>query len=434
MRHLAINAGWMLAEKIFRLAAVFLIMAWIARVLGPESFGQLNLYLTAAASGWLVASLGLDALLLRDFSRGDGDQSALLSTAYVIRGVLLAWMTLLLMAYACFFWPESGSSSYRVGFVIVAASLPFYNVNTYFPYYQATSNSRVVTALSIGALAVSSVLKVFIIAMTKDFTWMCLAVVLDIIFLNIAFFALRSRGRSSVSFSKFDLSLAKNLLIQCAPLALASLLIVIYTRIDQFMLNGMASADELGIYGVGVRMSEAFIFLPTLVSTSFFPMISSDLSRDNVRRYFDVISFVSASGVGFLCLAMPYTIPLIFGAKYVEAVPVACLLLVATFFAVSGGATTNYFVARGMPYVRLVRSIVGIILGIGLNYVWIPKYGALGAAYAALVSQIVAGWLCNAFSKATRECFFIQSESILTMGAVGAVGAFKLVVQSFNRR
>ncbi|HEL4112185.1 TPA: flippase [Stenotrophomonas maltophilia] len=434
MRLFALNAGWMLLEKIFRVGAVFLITAWIARTLGPEAFGKLNLYITIAASAWIVAGMGMDVILLRDFSRGSGDQSTLLSTAYVIRASILIIISIALIIYAAFFWPEGQSDEFRFGFIVVAMSIPFYNVNTYFPYYQATSSSRFVTFLSVGALALSSLIKLAILLNDGGFIWMSVAVVSDVIVLSIAFAFIRAAGCPRLMLSLFDPALAKSLLSQSAPLAIAAVLIVIYTRVDQFILEKMTHGNELGLYSVGVRVSEAFVFLPTLVSTSFFPMISNDLSRNNVRRYLDVVSGFSAVGVGVLCLLLPMAVPFLFGEQYAGSVSLSCVLLLGSFFAVSGGATTNYFVAKGMPYVRLIRSCVGIVLGVGLNLIWIPRYGAIGAAYAALVSQIAAGWLCNALTKSTRECFVIQTKSILTLGLVGLIAVCSDMLRSSRKR
>lgn len=140
MRRFAVNAGWMLVEKIFRVFSVFLFSALIARQLGPEAFGQLNLYMTLAGAVWVLASLGLDALMLRDFARGEVDSNRLLSTVYTLRACVLLASAVAMIAYALLAPQSFPSKEARHGFIVIAMSLPFYNVNSYYPFYQANSD------------------------------------------------------------------------------------------------------------------------------------------------------------------------------------------------------------------------------------------------------------------------------------------------------
>lgn len=428
MRKFAVNAGWMLVEKIFRVFSVFLFSALIARQLGPEAFGQLNLYMTLAGAVWVLASLGLDALMLRDFARGEVNSNRLLSTVYTLRACVLVASAVAMIAYALLAPQSFPSKEARYGFIVIAMSLPFYNVNSYYPFYQANSRSQFVTLVSIVALMVSALLKVSFLVWGGSFFWLSCAIATDIVVLHVAFTIMQKRSLAKVSLRDFDAKLAGRLLREGAPLAVSAVLVVIYTRIDQVFLDRLAGARELGLYGAATRVSEAFVFLPTLVSTSFFPMIAADLSRKNVQSYFDVVTAFAAFGAAALAAASWWFVPWIFGEEYRGAVLVSVVLLAATFFAVSGGATTNYFVAKGMPYVRLVRSIIGIAVNIALNFALVPRHGALGAAVSALLSQIVAGWLSNMLTSSTRECFMLQSRSILTLGLIGGSRAMRELI------
>jgi Na+-driven multidrug efflux pump len=47
-----------------------------------------------------------------------------------------------------------------------------------------------------------------------------------------------------------------------------------------------------------------------------------------------------------------------------------------------------------------------------LNWLWIGRYGIVGAATATLVSQMVAVWLLTALYPRTRSIFFMQMRAL----------------------
>ena len=54
----------------------------------------------------------------------------------------------------------------------------------------------------------------------------------------------------------------------------------------------------------------------------------------------------------------------------------------------------------------------GAIINIVLNYLLIPIYGIKGAAYATLITQLIASFLILGFYKKTRTNFWIAANSL----------------------
>jgi polysaccharide transporter, PST family len=55
--------------------------------------------------------------------------------------------------------------------------------------------------------------------------------------------------------------------------------------------------------------------------------------------------------------------------------------------------------------------LAGAIGNVALNVVLIPKFSALGAAVATVVSYAISGVLANAFDARTRPIFLLQLNS-----------------------
>ncbi|WP_025119504.1 MULTISPECIES: flippase [unclassified Serratia (in: enterobacteria)] len=418
MRIYLFNAGWMLLEKILKLILTFIFLGFIAKQLGTEYFGIYSLGISVVTLLWVISSLGLDSIILKEFSQEKYNEVELFSTVFILR-----WFVCLgvVVVSTCFLFSplfKFYSLSIKLTFLIFIFSVFFYNYTTYWSYYQAKSKAKVLTKISIIGLILSSLFKVYIIYADFGLIPFAISASFDVaINLIIIYFFNRD---IKVSIRKFSKDIARKIMKPAYPMLISSVIIILYTRIDQMMIAYYLGASETGIYSVAMRISEAYVFLPALIATSFYPMIAKDTSEENVRIYFDIVFFFAfISGLAVIVVS-PFVIPLLFGPDYVNSLAVLNITVFATMFSVLGTACTNFMILRNLGYYRLIRIILGLIINVVLNTILIPKYGIIGAAWATLISQLFASWLGNAFNQRTKECLKIQTRSVFTLGIVGA--------------
>jgi hypothetical protein len=60
------NAGWMVADRLVRMALGLVVGAWVARYLGPSRFGGFNFALAFVALFSPLATLGIERIVVRD--------------------------------------------------------------------------------------------------------------------------------------------------------------------------------------------------------------------------------------------------------------------------------------------------------------------------------------------------------------------------------
>ena len=60
------NTSWLFAEKILRMVVGLLVGVWVARYLGPEKFGLLSYALSFVGLFSIVATFGLDEIVVRE--------------------------------------------------------------------------------------------------------------------------------------------------------------------------------------------------------------------------------------------------------------------------------------------------------------------------------------------------------------------------------
>ena len=81
------NTGWLISDKIIRMAIGLFVAAWVARYLGPDQYGLLNFSLALVALVGVLSNLGLQELIIRNIVKDPEKRDDLLGTAFVIKAV-----------------------------------------------------------------------------------------------------------------------------------------------------------------------------------------------------------------------------------------------------------------------------------------------------------------------------------------------------------
>jgi O-antigen/teichoic acid export membrane protein len=150
-------------------------------------------------------------------------------------------------------------------------------------------------------------------------------------------------------------------------------------------------ADPLltGFYAIAVRVIDRLKLVPDALGASLFPKVAG-LAEDEAGRLTAYVSRHSVlwvvATVAALGLLAPVFVPLLFGEEYVASIPPLLVLLFAMALLTVYRLLSRYFVAVGRQTPNVVTQILSTALNFGLNLLWIPRYGILGAAYASLVS------------------------------------------------
>jgi O-antigen/teichoic acid export membrane protein len=165
-------------------------------------------------------------------------------------------------------------------------------------------------------------------------------------------------------------------------------------RTDQILMGFLASEAALGVYAVAVNTSEVLLYLPAAMATALLPAAAraeGGLRTEQALRAFRSAAVVTAVAVLAAALLGPLLLPLIFGAPFEASVtPFLWLLPGALGFAAI--AVFSYaLVAASSPGLSSVGPFVSLVLGIALDVVLIPRFGASGAAAAASAAFLAGG-------------------------------------------
>lgn len=169
---------------------------------------------------------------------------------------------------------------------------------------------------------------------------------------------------------------------------------VIYNKIDIIMLEKMVGSTEVGYYSGATRFIYPFMFISTAFMTAVFPSLAKH-AGDSIN--FNKIQYTALyylGGIGILLstvlfLAADLIFITFFDHKYDASIPVFKVLVWYLAIVFIYGSISNNLVAKNKVRFLVILNIIMIALNIGLNFFLIPRYGAVGAAVATIVCEVI---------------------------------------------
>lgn len=175
---------------------------------------------------------------------------------------------------------------------------------------------------------------------------------------------------------------------------------VIFNQSDRIMISHFLGKDKAAIYGVAYSLAMILTFVLNAVNNSYVPWFFQKM-KDQRQEDNQIVSTLISVMMATLLLGIiwfaPEIISILAGEKYAEAiyvVPPVAISLLLLFYSQIFIDVEFYHEEKG----KLVFSSIGAALAnILLNWIFIPKYGYVTAAYTTLVSYLLFA-ICNYFS------------------------------------
>ncbi|MDR4469931.1 MAG: flippase [Nitrospira sp.] len=413
------NAAWLFSDKILRMGVGLVVSVWLARYLGPEDFGLFNFAIAFVSLFGALSTLGLPGIVVRDLVSDPKGRFETLGSAFALQigGGLIAFSVLI--ALISIFRPQDRSACAVV--TIIGLTLLFKGSESIKYWFESQVQSKYTVWAENSVFVAMAGIKIGFILFGMSLFAFAWVTVVEGVIAAIVLLAIYQWAGETMWGWHFSIVRAKTLLKHSWPLILSGLAVMVYMRIDQIMLGQMLNDRAVGIYSAAVRISEAWYFIPMAIAGSVFPALldakktSEALYLEKFQTLYDtlvVIALVVAIPVTFLASQIIVTL---FGQEYREAGTILSIHIWTALFVFLGVASGKWFLAENRQVLALHRVLWGMGINLGLNILWIPQYGGVGAAVATLVSQAVAALLIDLVHKETRLMFRMKLRACLLM-------------------
>ena len=416
-----INTTLVLGTRVVsRLVALVMVIV-LARHLGDDAYGRYTTLIAYSALVSVVADLGLSPLYTREAARQPDDLPWYLGTLLTGK-VFLAVAASLIFAIAL-------ATAGLGGLIVPGAALlvltTYANLlrNTFYALGRLEFEAiAIVVEIAIQAGLILAGARTgqgvgyFVWAYAGSFGFTCLYCLAVITVFRL--------GRLSFG---FDRALFRRWLRLAFPFALGAFLTNLYFRADVPILQHFKPFHEVGWYQFAYKPFESLQFVPLAVQAVVYPLLGVYFREARHRlsvayaRFFKILVVLGwPLTVGTFVLAGP--VGRLF-QLYPESIPALRILALAIVFLFANSAFTAMLYAVDRQDLFAWATGIAVVVNVGLNLVFIPRYGYLAASAITVVTEAafsVAGWF---FVARTERLAWLQVSwrtllAGLLMGAV----------------
>ena len=397
------NTSWLFSENILKMGVGFFVIIALSRYLGPENFGVLSYAQSFVAAFVAFSTLGLEVVLVRELTKNKDKTDIILGTAFVLK--IIASLFALVLVIVINLFIEDKTATLMTN--IIATILIFQSVNLGFDtFFQAHVISKYSVIAKTTVYLIGAVTKLLLIYFDADLIYFAYVLVFDSLGVFIGYLYIYKLQKRSVLTFRFDKKLAVDLLKSGWPMMLVAMAVFFYTKIDQIMIKHLLDNEAVGYYAAAVRVSELFYFIPLLITQSVFPKIVQEKETNNREQYFKlllnlykIVFWVSLPIVMGVLFFNEIIISILYGESFAKSAQILSVLTFALILVSIGSVSTKILYVEHYEKKYLKRSIFGVFVNVGLNFLLIPVYGAVGAAFATLATLFMIHYIYDIFDK-----------------------------------
>ena len=205
------------------------------------------------------------------------------------------------------------------------------------------------------------------------------------------------------------------------------IVIMVYMRIDQVMIKVMLDNEAAGNYAAAVKLSEAWYFVPMVITQSFFPAIldakkqSEQAYYVRLQRLYDLLVWLSIGVALPITILSKWVIVSLYGVAYSQGGAVLSIHIWAGLFVAMGVANSKWLLVENLQIISLINTTIGAFINIILNLILIPLYGIVGAALATVISYSLAAYFFLLVHVKSRKSFFFLTKSLNLLNSLRVV-------------
>ena len=416
-KQIASNVLWSLAGKTVSLISSLFVGILVARNLGPTQYGIMNYAISFVSLFLIIATFGFENIEIREEAKNNTQKDKILGTVFTLR-LCLSVFTILLISIIAYL-NETDIKTFGI-IMIYALTVIFTPFDVIRNYFISIVQNEYIVKVGILRTILSATIKLFLLYFNANLVWFIGSLVFDAFILAQGYcYVYNKEGRIMRNW-KFDKNWAIYLIRQSFPLLLSGAAATIFLQIDQIMIGNMIDKTSVGYFSVASKFIEILIYVPTILIQTVCPILVREKKRNyseyikkaqlfmNVTVWLCIIcSIITSIGSNII-------IQLTFGFKYADSIAILHILSFKIVGVALNILSGQLLIIEEKQKLFALRSVSGCITCIILNLLVIHRYGVIGVAWVAIITQLTAGYLIHAIIPTYKYMFFIQTKAILT--------------------
>lgn len=387
------NSAALMALRAGNLIARLLLLITIARHVSPAAFGLVVFAVSVAEIAKVVSDFGIDTLAIREFA-AERESRANDSFAAVLAAAKLSFGIVVYAALAGWFLLTRSHEQAVLGIIVGATMMTALLANFSIDYFTARLRMARVLPAVFGTNIAITLLAIAALPHVPDIR-VQVAVFPAIELATGAVLLLLLRRERTLEIGRLAFAGVPGLIRRSLSIAVTSIVIMIYSRLDIMVLASSLDPGALGYYGIAFRISEPFQIAAAAFGLSVFSRFSSDfrgsgsssLEHTAFRYIIGTLGYGVVAALGLGLLAPPLIERMLPG--YVPAIPILRVLSAALVFRTLNATLAG--IIQGAGRFRLLTGIAvwNLVFVFVLLDMFVSRFHAQGAAFALLVAEAV---------------------------------------------
>lgn len=365
---------------------------YIARTLGDEKLGIFSYTYSVAAYFALFAILGLNNYGNRTVAKIRANRKQLSTTFWEIfsmqasLGIVVCIVYILYVVFLC---QENKAIAFlQLGYVIADA----FNINWLFfglEKFKLTVTRNII-------IKICSVLAIFLFVKSPQDIYLYTVIMMGASVLSQAVvlwpFVKKEVDWVKPHFKGIIKHTKPNLVLFIPVIAVS-----IYKVMDKIMLGNLSTMSQVAYYEYGEKIITISVSVITALGTVMLPQISFLIANGKKEKSFEyiqksmAISFMASCAMAFGIAAIADDFAVWFyGADFAASGSVMKGLAVTTIFiSLANVVRTQYLIPTGKDKIYIISVIMGAVINLVMNGIFIPKYQANGAVIGTVCAEFV---------------------------------------------
>lgn len=383
------NTLFLTISLVFSKVLSFIYFAVVARYLGVEMTGAYTFALSLTTLCAIVSDFGVTPYITRLISSGQGNAR--------LFGATIIAKFLLIIAAVCLVTGIGAWSSYED---LILQLLPFATVVMVLDamqvfFYGILRGLQVLKYESVGMMSGQVVSLVFgVTGLWFGFgaVWLIGGLMLGSLLQVVLSWTVVARNGvfRSIAFPTF--ADVRSVISGSFSFGLAGVFSRGYSQIDLVLLQHFTTLAAVGVYAVASKIVFSLQFVPIALSASLFPALAkvthnTEETQRLLKGGFHYLMMVCVPLSLYLVLFAEPILLAAFGETYRDAVLPLQVLAVSLLFGFLDYPLGAYLNGSGKAHLQTLSMGVTLVVNVLANMILISRFGALGAALAALLAQ-----------------------------------------------
>lgn len=376
------------------LGFVIVIFPMVSRKLGAENLGKIQYVESIIAYFLMFINLGIETYGKREVALCRDNKEKIENLISELLYILMINTVICLIVYLLFIKIFIIDITLKKIFLFFTLNLAcnFFSMEW---FYVGMENQTYITKRNLFFKVFSGILIFFLVKDEKSiykYTFILIFSLIGTNFLN--FYNLKKY----INLRKVNLNNLKKHLKPLCILFLSIIALSFSYNLDSIMIKNIVGDMELGYYSFAMKIGKIPLIFATSVVAIFYPRLCNFLGKGEKKEYYrwtnigiELILLFSFPVSIMMFLFSKSIVLILVGENFFKSIPllqIFSIYVVIIGVAYCTGSLT--LIANKRDRVYSISIILGSVLNFLFNLIFIPKIGAMGAAIATLITEVVA--------------------------------------------